>query len=138
MMFLKALFLCISKHIKQKDKAGKCYIFHPLKVMSRVKGYKCKIVALLHDIVEDTDCTREDLKKYGLTNEIITAIDCLTKNKNLEYQEYIDKIKNCEIARKVKIEDLKHNMDLKRLKIVEDKDRKRVEKYKMALEMLMY
>ncbi|MGF6905795.1 hypothetical protein [Fusobacterium sp. PH5-44] len=119
------------------DKAGKAYIFHPLKVRWNVSGYKYKVVALLHDIVEDTDYTIDDLKKFGFSNDIIEAIQCLTKDRKTKYDDYINRIKKCEITRKVKIEDITHNMDLKCLKIVEEKDLKRVEKYKGSLEKLL-
>jgi (p)ppGpp synthase/HD superfamily hydrolase len=104
--------------------------------MFHVKGYKEKIVALLHDIVEDTNLTIDDLEKYKFPNDILFAINTLTKKKGTRYDLYIDNLNNCEIARKVKIEDIKHNMCAGRLKNITDKDLKRIEKYKHSLQIL--
>ncbi|EEY34600.1 hypothetical protein [Pseudoleptotrichia goodfellowii] len=136
MQLIKAFILCIIKHWKQKDKAGKRYVYHPIYVMLNVKGYKEKVVALLHDIVEDTDVTIDKLKKAGFSKEIVKAVEVITKKKNQEYFRYLTKVKNNKIAKSVKIEDLKHNMNLKRIKNISGKDYKRFEKYKEALKIL--
>lgn len=133
---IKAYIICFIKHFKQKDKAGKPYYLHPMRVSKNVKTIKEKQVALLHDIIEDTDINANDLKKYGFDNEIINAIKLLSKNKNTNYLEYITNIKENDLARTIKISDLKDNMNLKRLKIIRDKDIKRQEKYKKALNFL--
>lgn len=137
MLLIKAFFLCIIKHWKQKDKAGKRYIWHPIRVMLNVEGYNEKIVALLHDIVEDTEVTIPDLKNLKFSKEVIEAIDVITKKKDQEYFSYLKSIKDNSIAKKVKIEDLKHNNDLKRLRFVTQKDMDRVIKYKKALDYLI-
>ena len=137
MLLIKAFFLCVIKHWKQKDRAGKRYIWHPIHVMLNVKGYNEKIVALLHDIVEDTDVTVSDLKNLKFSKEVIEAVDVITKKKDQEYFSYLKLIKDNSIAKKVKIEDLKHNSDLKRLRFVTQKDMDRVIKYKKALDYLI-
>lgn len=136
MKLIKAFLLCMVKHWKQKDKAGKRYIWHPIHVMINVKGYNEKIVALLHDIVEDTEVTVSDLKNLKFSKEVIEAVDVITKKKDQEYFSYLKSIKDNSIAKKVKIEDLKHNSDLKRLRSITQKDIDRAIKYKKAIDYL--
>lgn len=127
--------LAISKkaHAGQVDKAGVDYIQHPLYVASQVETEQEKAVALLHDVLEDSDITAADLLAYGLSNEVVTAVQTLTKKKGQSYQDYLEKVKSNNLARVVKLADLKHNSDLSRLKSVSDTDRERVEKYKKAI-----
>ena len=136
MLLIKAFFLCVIKHWKQKDKAGKRYVWHPIHVMINVKGYNEKIVALLHDIVEDTEVTVPDLKNLKFSKEVIEAVDVITKKKDQEYFSYLKSIRDNSIAKKVKIEDLKHNSDLKRLRSITQKDIDRAVKYKKAIDYL--
>lgn len=131
---IKALVISMKAHKGQKDKAGKKYIFHPIKVAMLSKGYKTKIVALLHDVIEDSDVTIEDLSKY-FDRDIVLAVDCITK-KGQDYQEYLNIVKNNELARKVKIADLTHNSNLNRLEKITEIDRMRKEKYLKAIEFL--
>ena len=137
MKLIKAFLLCMVKHWKQKDKAGKRYVWHPIHVMINVKGYNEKIVALLHDIVEDTEVTVPDLKNLKFSKEVIEAVDVITKKKDQEYFSYLELVKNNNIAKKVKIADLKHNSDLKRLRSITQKDIDRAIKYKKALDYLI-
>lgn len=134
-----ALELAYEKHKNQMDKAGKPYFLHPVYISLNecVKG-KAKIVATLHDIIEDTDVTKEDLINMGFENEIIEAIVLLTRDKEVDYFDYIRSIRDSKntYAYWVKIADLEHNMDLDRLNDVTDKDLKRVEKYQKALDIL--
>ena len=132
-----AINIAVKYHANQKDKAGIPYIVHPLWVMSNVEDIKCKIAAALHDIVEDTEVTIHDLVMYGFDPDIVEAIKVLTKPKQQKYMNYIEQVNKNEIARNVKIADLKHNMDLSRLNNITDKDLKRVEKYKKAYDLLM-
>ena len=135
-MLQKALNIASDAHRGQLDKGGKPYIFHPLYVASHVDGINEKIVALLHDVVEDTDVTLDDLRNEGFSEEIICAINVLTKTDD-DYDNYLKKVKSNEMARKVKIEDIKHNMDGTRLKSITEKDKSRIEKYKKALGYLL-
>ncbi|WP_375168466.1 HD domain-containing protein [Sneathia vaginalis] len=128
-----ALKIATEAHKGQVDKAGVPYINHPLTVASLVDTEEEKIVALLHDTIEDTNITEQDLIDYGFPNEIVKAVKLLTHNKNVPYMDYVAKIKDNELARKVKIADLTHNSDLSRLKEITDKDKKRYEKYQKAL-----
>lgn len=128
-----ALKIATEAHKGQVDKAGVPYINHPLTVASLVDTEEEKIVALLHDTIEDTNITEQDLLNYGFSNKIVEAVKLLTHNKNVPYMDYIAKIKDNELARKVKIADLTHNSDLSRLKEITEKDKKRYEKYQKAL-----
>ena len=120
-----------AKHRGQTDKAGRPYIEHPRAVAEKLDGEIEKIVALLHDTVEDTDATIEEIRSlFG--NEVAEAIGYLTHDKSVPYMDYIEHVKGNDIARKVKLADLSHNMDLSRLPVVTEKDRERVEKYKKA------
>ncbi|HGP8365443.1 TPA: GTP pyrophosphokinase, partial [Streptococcus pneumoniae] len=115
------------------DKAGVDYIQHPLYVASQVNTEQEKAVALLHDVIEDSDITAADLFASGLSNEVVTAVQILTKKKGQSYQEYLGKVKSNNLARVVKLADLKHNSDLSRLKSVTNTDYERVKKYKNAI-----
>lgn len=137
MKLIKAFLLCMAKHWEQRDKAGKRYIWHPIHAMLNVKGYNEKIVALLHDIIEDTDVTILDLKNLKFSKEVIEAVDVISKKKDQEYFSYLELVKNNNIAKKVKIADLKHNSDLKRLRSITQKDIGRAIKYKKALDYLI-
>ncbi len=131
---IKAFVISFKGHRGQKDKAGKPYILHPLKVSLKVDTIDEKVVALLHDILEDTHYTLKDLK--FLSDKQKDALVLLTKDKKTSYMDYIKAIKKNPIARKLKINDLKHNMDLTRLKNINDKDIKRRNKYKQAIKLL--
>ena len=131
-----ARLLSIQAHSNQVDKAGVDYFTgHIQTVVNSVHTHKEKIVAYLHDTVEDTEVSIEKIyEEFG--EEIGDAVKAVTKLKKLDYTKYIEGIKANELARAVKIADLKHNMDLTRLKEVREKDVKRVEKYRKALGVL--
>ena len=129
--YCKALTIAAQSHKGQYDKVGKDYLFHPLTVSSYCKTKKGKIVGLLHDVVEDTPVTIEELSKV-FDSEITTAIQLLTKTKGFDINEYYAAIKNNPLAREVKMADLTHNMDMSRFdgKEITEKDKARAEKYK--------
>lgn len=131
-----AKLLSKQAHSNQVDKAGVDYFAgHIQTVVNSVHTYKEKIVAYLHDTVEDTEVTIEMIyEEFG--EEIGDAVKAITKFGELDYTEYIEGIKANKLARAVKIADLKHNMDLTRLKEVREKDIKRVEKYRKELGVL--
>ena len=131
-----ALSIAKKAHAGQVDKAGVDYIQHPLYVASQVKTEQEKTVALLHDVIEDSDVTVDDLLASGLSNEVVTAVQILTKKEGQSYQEYLEKVKSNNLARVVKLADLKHNSDLSRLKSVTNTDYERVKKYKNAIRYL--
>ena len=133
-----AYLLAEEAHKGQKDKAGKDYIFHPMRVASIVKDEESHIItALLHDVVEDTDITIDDLRDK-FSNEIIESLKLLTHDKSVDYREYVIGLRNNDIARDVKMSDLIDNMNLDRFDIVTDKDRDRVKfKYKPSFMFLI-
>lgn len=136
LLYQQALAIAKDAHKGQVDKAGVDYIQHPLFVASLVEGELAKTVALLHDVVEDSDWTLEDLRKEGLPEEVVQAVGIITKKRNENYEEYILRVKQNPLARQVKLADLKHNSDLSRLANVTDRDRKRVAKYQKAISFL--
>lgn len=131
----KAIILATDFHKTQfNNKCEELYILHPLRVMLKCKTDEERIVAVLHDVVEDTDATLTYLKDYeGFSDRIIEAIDCLTRRKNESYGQFIDRVKTNELATKVKILDLEDNMDVSRLKEFTDKDQSRLNKYSKAM-----
>ena len=130
--FQIALELAVEKHKNQTDKAGNPYILHPLHVMENVNSKEGKIVAILHDIIEDTDITENYLLKIGLSKRIVDAVVALTRSEDMDYQEYIKNLSSNPLAKEVKLADLEHNMDLKRLPTLEEKDLERNRKYQIA------
>ena len=123
-----------TSHHGQKDKGGKPYILHPLIVSMNVKGYDEKIVALLHDVFEDTDIKLEDVN--FLTNTQREALKLLTHNQDQSYTEYIKSLQQNPIAKAVKLSDLKHNSNLKRINSPTQKDLERQQKYLKYYELL--
>lgn len=135
--FQIALELAVEKHKNQTDKAGNPYILHPLHVMENVNSKEGKIVAILHDIIEDTDVTEDYLLKIGLSKCIVDAVVALTRSEDIDYQEYIKNLGSNPLAKEVKLADLEHNMDLKRLPTLEEKDLERNRKYQIAYHYLI-
>ena len=135
--FQIALELAVEKHKNQTDKAGNPYILHPLHVMENVNSKEGKIVAILHDIIEDTDVTEDYLLKIGLSKRIVDAVVALTRSEDMDYQEYIKNLSSNPLAKEVKLADLEHNMDLKRLPTLEEKDLDRNRKYQIAYHYLI-
>lgn len=131
----KAMKIAYNAHINQVDKEGVPYIFHPIHLAEQMETEVECIVALLHDVVEDTDVTFEQLEKE-FPSEIIEVLKLLTHDKNIEYMDYIVEIKKNPIAKKVKIADIKHNSDETRLDKITIKDIARRSKYIKALEFL--
>lgn len=134
-LLAKAISIASLEFINKTDKSGQPYILHCLWVMHKVRhlGDVYMIVAVLHDLIEDTDWTIERLFAQGFTKEIIDAIDILTHKKHQEYSgDYIIQIKNNPIAREIKLRDLEHNSKITRLKGLREKDINRVKKYHEA------
>ena len=132
----KAVQLAKDAHANQIDKGGHPYIDHPMAIADRLDTEEEKIVALLHDTVEDTYLTLEMIANLGFCDYIVHAIDCLTRRSSEDYQAYIRRIKGNSLARTVKVADIEHNMDLTRLKYITDADRKRIAKYEKSLATL--
>ena len=133
----KALKLCFEKHRDQVDKTGLPYVFHPFHLAEQMNDEVSTVCALLHDVVEDTDVTFNDLIEMGYPDEVISALTLLTHDDNVPYMDYVKKISTNETAKKVKIADLKHNSDITRLDCIDDYAKARNQKYKQALELLI-
>lgn len=131
-----ALKIAMMAHKGQVDRSGAPYILHPLTVASHMDTEAGFIAALLHDVMEDSDYTAEDLLEAGIPAFIVDALRLLTHDKSVPYLDYVSKIKDNDLAKAVKIADLTHNMDLSRLPFVTEKDWERLEKYKRAMEIL--
>jgi (p)ppGpp synthase/HD superfamily hydrolase len=131
-MLEQAKALAYKAHQDQVDRAGVPYLNHIETVVNGVEGEVTQCVAYLHDVVEDTEYTFEDLIGLGFSHEIVEGVKAITKVKNEKYADYIARVKSNEHARKVKLSDLAHNMDLTRLDNVSQKDLERLEKYKWA------
>lgn len=132
----KAMKIAYNAHLNQVDKSGMPYIFHPIYIAERMDDEESTIVALLHDTIEDSDLTICDLKMEGFSESVIEALECLTHDKNMQYEEYIQRIKENPLAKKVKKVDLEHNSLLERLEIVDESVMNRLKKYEKAKEML--
>ena len=131
-----ALSIATEAHGGQFDKAGIDYIEHPIFVASQVDSEEEKAVTLLHDVIEDSSVTAEELLNAGLPETVVTAVQILSKKKGQDYQTYLKTVKSNPLARAVKLADLKHNSDLSRLETITDKDLERLEKYKKAIDYL--
>ena len=132
----KALKLCFEAHKEQTDKSGMPYVFHPFHLAEQMADEATTVVALLHDVVEDTELTFEDLEKQCFNDEIIKVLMLLTHEKSVPYMEYVREIKKNKIATKVKLADLKHNSDLSRLSVIDEKALERKAKYEKAIKFL--
>ena len=128
----QAIELAVKHHKGQYDKGGKPYILHPLRLMMSVDTDDEKIVAVMHDLVEDTHITIAYLRSAGFSEKVLSALDCVTNRDNEDYESFIERIAQNPLATKVKLADLEDNMDLSRISEPSKKDYKRIEKYKRA------
>ena len=131
-----ALKLCFEAHKEQTDKSGMPYVFHPFHLAEQMTTEETTIVALLHDLVEDTDYTIEDLTNMGFDKAVTDAIALMTHADDVDYMDYVRQIKENPIAKTVKLADLRHNSDLTRLDVVDEYAISRREKYKKAIALL--
>lgn len=132
----KALKLCFEAHKDQVDKSGLPYVFHPFHLAEQMTDEVTTIVALLHDVIEDTAYTLDDLRSMGFPVEALDALALLTHDKNVPYMDYVSRIKKNPIAKAVKLADLRHNSDLSRLDTPDNKALERVQKYRNAIALL--
>lgn len=128
--------IAFEAHKNQTDKNGIPYIYHPIHLAEQMADEKTICVALLHDVVEDTDITFEQLVREGFPDDIIEALKLLTHDDSIQYVDYVKEIKSNPIAAAVKLADLKHNSDLTRLDVIDEKAINRAEKYKKAIRLL--
>lgn len=133
----KAIALAAKAHSGQVDKGGHPYILHPLRVMLNCESEQARICAVLHDVIEDTPITLEDLKDEGFTDDILVVLDCLTRRKGESYDDFIGRVVQNEIACQVKLADLNDNMDLSRIPNSSKTDEKRIQKYQLAKDRIL-
>ncbi|MFC1497120.1 hypothetical protein ACFLS1_01425 [Verrucomicrobiota bacterium] len=132
-----AIKIAVSAHHQQKDKNGEPYILHPLRVMMKMQTEEEMMVAVMHDTLEDSDETVQTLRRSGFKEEIIRAIDCLTKKDNEKYKDYLARVKYHETTLKVKIADIKDNLSPERINGLEANEKERLKKkYSYALDFL--
>ena len=132
----KALKICFEAHKDQRDKSDIPYVFHPFHLAEQMKDEATIVVALLHDVVEDGDFTFADLEKEGFNKDIIDALKLLTHNDGSKYMDYVKRIKENQIAKTVKLADLRHNSDITRLDVIDEKAIKRRDTYLQAIKLL--
>ncbi|MCA9792694.1 MAG: HD domain-containing protein [Candidatus Eremiobacteraeota bacterium] len=132
----EAIALAVSAHRGQKDKAGQPYILHPLRMMLAVEGEHARMAAVLHDVVEDTEVSLEQLQAEGFPAEVVEAVDGLTRRADESYDEFIERAAVNPIARVVKKADLEDNMDLRRLAELGPKELERLARYRRVWERL--
>jgi len=131
-----SLKIAIEAHGGQVDKAGKPYILHPIRLMMKLDDEKVMSAAILHDVIEDSNFTEEDLRSKGIPDDVIDAVLCLTKKVNEPYDAFIDRVLKNKIASRVKIADIEDNMNILRLYSLSDEDLKRLKKYHEAWKKL--
>lgn len=132
----RAIEIASRAHAGQVDKAGEPYIFHPLRLMQAVQTPEERIVAVLHDVVEDTDVTLEELKSDGFSDRVIEAIDALTRREGETRLEAARRAAENSLARVVKLADVTDNMDFRRIPIPSEKDLDRLREYVRVKELL--
>lgn len=125
----KAIKLMFEKHKNQVDKSGIPYVFHPWHVAEQMKDENSVLVALMHDLLEDTDVTLDDIEELGFDSDVVNALSLMTHDKNMDYFDYVRRLANNDLARRVKLADLEHNMDFSRLDPETRLQPKRIEKY---------
>ncbi|WP_247268810.1 MULTISPECIES: HD domain-containing protein [Pseudomonas] len=129
----RAIALAATAHAGQLDKGGAPYILHPLKVMLRMSSLEERIVAVLHDVVEDCGISLDDLRKEGFSEEVLSAIESVTKMPGESYEDFVERAAQNPIGRVVKLADLEENSDLSRIASPSWEDLERVEKYRRAI-----
>ena len=132
----RAIAIAAAAHEGQVDKGGAPYILHPLKVMLRVNSLEERIVAVLHDVVEDCGISFDDLRNEGFSETVLMAIASVTKVPGESYEAFIERVAQNPIGRMVKLADLEENSDLSRIAQPSWEDLERVEKYRRAIGVL--
>lgn len=138
---IKAMEVAFSAHFGQKDKAGAPYIFHPFHIAENMPDEDTTVIALLHDVIEDTDLTASDLRKFGFTPLQVEVVVAMSRKKDEQYFDYIKRVKENNYSRIVKLADLKHNSDKSRLLTLPQEEQDKMiklidERYKKAIKML--
>ena len=129
----RAIAIAATAHAGQVDKGGAPYILHPLKVMLRMSSLEERIVAVLHDVVEDCGISLDDLRKEGFSEAVLSAIESVTKVLGESYEDFVERAAQNPIGRVVKLADLEENSDLSRIASPSWEDLERIEKYRRAI-----
>lgn len=129
----RAIAIAATAHAGQVDKGGAPYILHPLKVMLRMSSLEERIVAVLHDVVEDCGISLEDLRKEGFSEAVLSAIESVTKVPGESYEDFVERAAQNPLGRVVKLADLEENSDLSRIASPSWEDLERIEKYRRAI-----
>lgn len=124
-----AVLIANRAHEEQSDRYGAPYILHPFRVMMRVDSLLEKVVAVLHDTVEDSEITLDDLRREGFPDEVVEGVDCLTRREGESYEQYMERVVTSPLAVTVKIADFEDNMDLRRFPEVGPKEVERLKRY---------
>lgn len=132
----RAMDICFDAHKDQRDKNGLPYVFHPFHLAEQMETEEEVCVALLHDVMEDSDYTQEDLRQAGFSEAILEALRCMTHDPAVPYMDYVSALRKNPLARKVKQADLLHNSDLSRRALETQRDKRRWLKYRIALAIL--
>lgn len=128
----KAIAIAVEAHAGQVQKNGEPYILHPLHLMMQMESEDAKITAVLHDVVEDTEWSLADLQAEGFSDEVLVAVALLTRQPHMSYEQFIEEIAPNPLARQVKLADIVHNMDVRRLPSITLKDYDRLIQYRAA------
>ena len=131
-----AVSLALWAHAGQQDKAGAPYILHAMRVASRMESQESIITALLHDTIEDSDLTLDELRQRGYPQPVLAALECLTKRDDEVYDDYLERVRANELARRVKLADLADNVNLARIEKPSQADHERLTKYERAIDFL--
>lgn len=132
----RAIAIAAKAHEGQVDKAGAPYILHPLRIMLRVSTNEERITAVLHDVVEDCGISLDALRAEGFSENVISAIDSVTRRPQEHYETFVLRAASNPIGRRVKLADLEDNSDLSRLATPTAQDHERVAKYRRAIEAI--
>ncbi len=131
-MLEKAIGIALKAHQNQKDKYGQPYVLHPIRIMSSFRNPILQQIAILHDVVEDSSWTCEQLAAQSFSAEIVEAVDALTRRSEESYDSLIDRASINPLALLVKLADLEDNMDIRRMKDITEKDGERLNRYRKA------
>lgn len=129
----RAIAIAAEAHTGQVDKAGQAYILHPLRVMLAQNSDAGRIVGVLHDVVEDTDWTFEQLRREGFGQDVLKALEAITRRSEETYEEFVQRAVENPIARPVKRADLLDNCDMGRISKPTQKDQDRIARYRQVL-----
>jgi (p)ppGpp synthase/HD superfamily hydrolase len=128
----EAIRIAVEAHRGQQDRAGAPYILHPLRLLFRVQSDAERMAAVLHDVVEDSAWTLDDLRARGFADEVVSAVDHLTRRQGESYEQFVERAAAHPVARRVKLADLEDNLDVRRIGQVGEADAERLNRYLRA------